>query len=82
MLNGSFIIIIFFFFRKVDTSKSQVTSTRARGPTTAQLDYCDGPNKENQRHSVIKKELCIIEHNFLWQFASIILYGNSPLGEL
>lgn len=52
------LLLLLFFFRKVDTSKSQVTSTRARGPTTAQLDYCDGPNKENQRHSRIKKRSC------------------------
>ena len=60
MLNGGFYYYYYYYyyFRKVDTSKGQVTSTRARGPTTAQLDYCDGPNKENQRHSRIKKRSC------------------------
>ena len=52
------LLLLLFFFRKVDTSKSQVTSTRARGPTTAQLDYCDGPNKENQRQPNKKKRSC------------------------
>ena len=55
----------------VNTIQGQVTSTRARGPATAQLYYCDGPNKENQRYSIIKKELYIIEHNFMPQLDTL-----------